>query len=418
MGRKAIDSDALSLDGDRLAVGASGSNSAYIFEQNADGSWSQVTKILSLDGRPGDRFGGSLSLDGDRVAVGAYGDDFNGSSSGSAYIFERDAGGSWSQVAKILPLDGRPGDDFGEAVSLDGDRLAVGAAGNDDNGSGSGSAYIFERNADGIWSPVTKILPLDGQAGDDFGEAVSLDDDRLAVGAQDDDDNGSDSGSAYIFERNEDGNWPPVTKILPLDGQASDAFGDSVSLDGDRLAVGAFFGNADNGLDSGSAYIFERNPDGSWSQVSEIFPLDGQVSDFFGDSVSLDGDRLAVGASGDADNGPDTGSAYIFDSVLVSPQLSIAGTCPGEITLISGGNTPRSGVSLYHSANVGTFSLGVGACDGTEIELDAPDLLRSDAVGFDPGFTRVRAVDEFWCGRFLQLIDERTCLTSEVVQVP
>jgi len=230
-------------------------------------------------------------------------------------------------------------------------------------------------------------------------------------------DNGARPGSAYIFERAPDGNWQQVAKILPLDGAAGDTFGESVSLNGDRLAVGAFRTD-DNKPRSGSAYVFDRDAGGNWVQVTKILPLDGDRADEFGGSVALDGDRVLVGAERDNANGPDSGSAYIFEPVLVSPQLSITGTCPGEITVASSGTTPRSGVRLYHSANEGGFTLVGGDCDGTQVDLDAPDLAREGNTDFTPDFTLPRRVDEFWCGRYLQMLDENTCLTSEVVQVP
>ena len=413
----------VSLDGDRLAIGAyldddngSASGSAYVFERDADGSWFQVSKLLPLDGQAGDRFGVSVSLDGDRLAIGAYQDDDNGSESGSVYVFERDADGSWFEVSKLLPLDGQAGDRFGVSVSLDGDRLAIGAYQDDDNGLTSGSAYVFERDADGSWLEVAKLLPLDGQAGDQFGFSVSLDGDRLAIGAYTDDDNGTSSGSAYVFERDADAGGFEVSKLLALDGQAGDQFGFSVSLDGDRLAIGAY-ADDDNGSESGSAYVFERDADAGWFQVSKLLPLDGQRSDHFGIEVSLDGDRVAIGAFTDDDSGSQSGSAYVFEPVLVSPQLTLSGTCPGEVQLTSTGTTPRSGIRLYSSAVPGTSTFDSGPCAGTSLGLDRPTVMGQTNTDFDAENSRVRTLDASKCGTYLQMIDLKTCLTSEVVQV-
>jgi len=414
----------VSLDGDRLAVGAFGDNdngalsgSTYIFDRDVNGNWSQVAKLLALDGAAGDLFGDSVSLDGDRVLVSAPLDDDNGDESGSGYIFERDAGGEWAQVTKIRALDGERLDGFGESASLDQGRLAIGATGDDDNGSGSGSAYLFERIADGSWLQVAKLLPLDGAPLDRFGESVSLGADRLAIGAHLDDDNGFASGSVYIFERIADGSWAQIEKIVPLDGAAEEVFGESVSLDGDQLAVGAL-GNDDNGDQAGSAYVFERNAGGNWVQITRIRPLDGAADDVFGGSVALDAERLAIGAFGDDDSGGQSGSAYLFEPVLVSPQLELSGTCPGELAFTSTGNTPRSGLQLYASPVEGLLTLGDGPCAGTRIDLQNPNLIRQGNSGFSPDLTIIRTVNEFQCGLFLQMLDERTCLTSNVVLVP
>ena len=84
--------------------------------------------------------------------MGAYGDDDNGSASGSAYTFYRNQGGTnnWGEVEKIFANDGTASDYFGWSVSIDEDTVIVGAYGDDDNGSTSGSAYVY----------VSCILPV------------------------------------------------------------------------------------------------------------------------------------------------------------------------------------------------------------------------------------------------------------------
>jgi len=414
----------VSLDGDRLAIGMTGdddngvdSGSVYVFERDANGSWFQVSKLLPTDGAAGDRFGIEVSLDGERLAIGAHQDDDNGSFSGSAYVFEHRGKGAWLEVSKLLPPDGQWGDRFGISVSLDGDRLAVGAHEDDDNGTESGSAYVFDRDDDGDWFIVGKLLPLGAQPNDHFGFSVSLDEDRVAIGAYQDDPRRP--GSAYVFERDQDGNWFEIGKLLSLDGRRGDQFGISVSLDGDRLAIGANQRN-ESGSDSGSAYLFERDEEGGWFEVNELSPLDGQKDDHFGSVVSLDGDRLAIGASGDDRENAvfNSGSAYVFEPVVVSPELTIRGTCPGEVQLTSDGTTPRSGVRTYASATPGVWSFDGGPCKGTLLDLDQPTLLGQALTDFDPKWSRTRVLDASQCRTYLQLIDLRTCLTSEVVQVP
>jgi len=408
--------EAVSLDGDRIVAGARWAQgnagdvgAVYVFERDSAGHWAEVAKILAPDGDAGDEFGASVSLDGDRIAIGAKEDNDNGLDSGSAYIFERDPGGNWLQRAKILAADGDSPDAFGVSVSLDGERVIVGANRNADNGPSTGSAYVFERDVDGNWSQVVKLLAPDADRNARFGTSVSLEGDRAVIGADGDQDNGFESGAAYVLERKADGQWTPVAKLLPADGWSFSNFGQWTSLDGDSVAISSPFDN-DNGANSGSAYLFERNIDGTWSQTAKILPLDGTEDDTFGDSISMNGGRVLATAR----NSP----GYVFEKVLVSPQLSISGTCPGEITITSGGNTPRDRVELYQSANAGTFALAGGRCEGTQLGLDAPELIRDGTTDFTPDFTLSRSVDEFWCGRYLQMIDMKTCLTSEVVQVP
>ena len=99
-----------------------------------------------------------------------------------------------------------------------------------------------------------KLTASDGAALDRFGSSVSISGDYAVVGAHLDDDNGSTSGSAYVFVRSGD-NWTQQSKLIASDGAAGDWFGLSVSISGDSAVVGAYFDN-DNGLSSGSAYIF------------------------------------------------------------------------------------------------------------------------------------------------------------------
>ena len=184
--------------------------------------------------------------------MGAQENDDNGTNSGSAYVFKR-AGASWAQETKLLPSDGATIDVFGISVSISGDYAVVGAHRDRDNGSFSGSAYVFKRT-DVTWTQEAKLLPSDGAADDQFGISVSISGDYAVVGAQENDDNGSNSGSAYLFKRSGT-SWAQETKLLASDGAAADEFGRSVSISGDYAVVGAWRDN-DNGTDAGSAYLY------------------------------------------------------------------------------------------------------------------------------------------------------------------
>jgi len=212
---------------------------------------------------------------------------------------------AWLEQDKLLASDGATGDYFGVSVSIDGDYAIIGAHRDDDNGEDSGSAYIFTRSGT-TWNQQDKLIPSDGAAEDLFGNSVSIDGDYAIIGAFWDDDNGDLSGSAYIFTR--DGTtWIEQDKLIPSDGAAGDRFGCSVSIDGDYAIIGAWFD--DNGEDHGSAYIFTRDG-GTWIEQDKLIPSDG--ADRFGCSVSIDGDYAIIGAHYDDDYGYWSGSAYIF----------------------------------------------------------------------------------------------------------
>ncbi|MCH8305428.1 MAG: T9SS type A sorting domain-containing protein [Candidatus Marinimicrobia bacterium] len=304
----------VSISGDYAVVGArfdgSRSGSAYVFKR-AGTSWTQEAKLLPSAGSGGN-FGASVSISGDYAVVGALFDDDNGDRSGSAYVFKR-AGTSWTQEAKLLPADGAADDRFGNSVSISGDYAVVGAVMTDPfSVGGSGSAYVFKRTGT-TWTQEAKLLASDGAAGDAFGSSVSISGDYAVVGAKGDDDNGSGSGSAYVFKRSGT-SWQQEAKLLPSDGAAEDYFGLSVSISGDYAVVGAYRDD-DNGGSSGSAYLFKRT-DTSWVQEAKLLAFDGVGGDFFGYSVSISGDYAVVGARGDADNGDESGSAYLYSGFI------------------------------------------------------------------------------------------------------
>ncbi len=123
----------LALLGCVLCVGAANAQTPIVNEE---------AKLLSSDGEAYTNFGNSVAIDGNLALIGAYRDNGNGSNSGSAYLYRFD-GSSWQEEAKLLASDGASEDNFGRSVSIDGNLALVGAYWDDDNGSNSGSAYIF-----------------------------------------------------------------------------------------------------------------------------------------------------------------------------------------------------------------------------------------------------------------------------------
>ena len=224
-------------------------------------NWGEVTKIIASDGEAQNQFGVSVALNGDTAIMGADQGEWNVFRPGSAYLYGRNVGGTdnWGEVTKITASDGATEDRFGIAVALNGDTVIVGAFFDDDNGTDSGSAYIYGRNVGGTdnWGGVAKITASDGAAEDQLGLGVAISGDTAIVGARLDDDNGTESGSVYVYERNAGGtdNWGEVTKITASDAAADDRFGIKVAISGGTMIVGAPR-NDDNGADSGSAYIY------------------------------------------------------------------------------------------------------------------------------------------------------------------
>ena len=168
------------------------SGSAYIFELQNE-AWQQTSKLVPADGASGDYFGSSVDISQGQAIVGAYGDVDQGSSPGSAYIYSQD-GASWSQSAKLIGNDGNSSDLLGYSVGISGNNAIASAYGNEYGGA----AYLF-KNTSGAWTETSKIQSSDLSTGDAFGRSVSTDGNFVMVGAGSDDDKGSSSGSAYIF---------------------------------------------------------------------------------------------------------------------------------------------------------------------------------------------------------------------------
>ena len=279
-------------------------------------------KITASDASTSSFFGKSVAIFGDYAVVGAYIDDEQGTFAGKAYIFKR-SDTSWTEEVILLPAEVTNGDEFGISVAIYGDYAIVGARWDDDNGDNSGSAYIFKRSGT-TWTQEVKLLASDGVAGDLFGHSVSIFGDYIVVGANGDDDNGDASGSAYVFKRN-DTTWTEEAKLLASDGLIFDDFGYSVSLYGDYAIVGAK-GHDELGNGSGSAYMFMRSGT-TWTEQVELLASDGTLFDYFGYSVSLSSDHALIGAEGESDNGSGAGAVYLYN--LTDSTLT------GEVKLLA-----------------------------------------------------------------------------------
>jgi hypothetical protein len=408
----------VSVDNHRAILGAEAKEAAYIFESNSP--WTEKTQLSS--GHVGDRFGSAVAVGGDYALVGAYGDDELGIDSGAAYMFKWD-GTQWLKAEKLTADNGKAGDLFGAAVALSGDLAVVGASSTDtgieewvkifgkaeyqpvpgdtllrwnesaqrwedrnnefslltagnwaenfrpiavrlthnassiqlkvydknetllgwsDNykpgealslvlqsdvweihiegatritnieylvppttgGRDAGSTYVLNREDD-TWTQQGYLMASDGAEGDAFGISVAISGQAVIAGADRDDDNGLDSGSAYIFYQNGSA-WVEEAKLLAKDGKKGDRFGASVAMSGNIAVVGAPHSDPTDPW-PGAAYVFRYNGVG-WIEEAKLTAVDGTASDLFGASVSISNDYVVVGAPG-ADG---SGALYVF----------------------------------------------------------------------------------------------------------
>ncbi|WP_417915249.1 FG-GAP repeat protein [Candidatus Electronema sp. JM] len=308
----------VSISGDTVLIGSNWddakgekSGAAYVFVRAVDGTWTQQAKLTASDGAGWDVFGDRVALDGDTALIGAWGDDDKGDISGSAYVFVRSSDGTWSQKQKLTASDGAAGNSFGYPVSLHDGIMLVGA----ENDSNKGAAYVFVRDAtNDTWTQEAKLVADDGAAGDYFGHSIAVNGNTALIGAMADDDKGADSGSVYVFVRAANGTWSKQAKLLADDGAAGDKFC-VVSLHGNRALIGA---PGKNSI-SGTAYVFVRGQDDTWSQQQKLTASDGTANDAFGVAVSLDGSTALIGARGLLGTS-NTGAAYVYNTpVNMSP---------------------------------------------------------------------------------------------------
>jgi hypothetical protein len=419
----------VSVDGNYAVIGADnedagGSNAGavYIFYKSG-GTWAQQAKLVADNAGAGDKFGRSVSISGDYVVVSAPFEDTTATDSGSVYIFKR-SGTTWSQQQQIQAGDAADSDFLGSGIgqggggiAIDNDYFIIGAVNNDDGGSNTGSAYIFKRNTGSeTWSEQSKLVASDPDASDQFGQTVAISGGYVAIGASLEDTTASNAGSVYIFKydatyppddlppvdsvgtgfnykrytaldtsthyvykmwRNSAsdwrtpspasantikvlktdstdwsdndttdtnptyidtttysgkvslgqsgptenyrfsvpifGSWSQQAKIQASDAEADDYFGSSVSLSGDYLAVGARTEDT-GGSQAGSVYIFKKaSGSETWSQEAKLQASDVSAASQFGMSVSLSGTTLAVGANAEDTAASDAGAAYIFE---------------------------------------------------------------------------------------------------------
>ncbi|MEL7160434.1 MAG: hypothetical protein AAFN92_06735 [Bacteroidota bacterium] len=294
----------------------------------AQGSYSQLQKIVAADRAVDDFFGFSVAIAGDYAVVGAVNKD---GGTGAAYAFTLN-NGSWTQQTKLVASDQASGDNFGYSVAISGQTIVVGARTEDEDANAAdtkisaGSAYVFALD-NGSWVQRAKLVADDRASSDEFGYSIAISGQTIVVGArlEDEDANGGNpqgnAGSAYVFAL-DNGSWTQQAKLVANDRASLDQFGYSVAISGQAIVVGAINEDEDtNGGDTksgaGSAYVFAQN-NGSWTQQAKLVASDRDSEDQFGYSVATSGQAIVVGARFEDEdaNGGDTksnaGSAYVF----------------------------------------------------------------------------------------------------------
>jgi hypothetical protein len=335
---------------------ASGAGAVYIFRRTGV-TWTQEAYLKAPNAEASDLFGWSVAVSGDTVAVGAVYEasnqttitngttastDNSAFAAGAVYIFRR-TGVNWAQEAYLKAPNAEGGDFFGWSVAVSGDTVAVGAnqedsnqttitngvtASLDNSASDAGAVYIFRRT--GVtWTQEAYLKAPNAEKYDNFGVSVAVSGDTVAVGAYAEysnqttitngvtaslDNSASDAGAVYIFRRT-GATWAQEAYLKAPNAEASDLFGYSVAVSGDTVAVGAYYEDSNqttitNGttvstdnsaFNAGAVYIFRRTGV-TWAHEAYLKAPNAEASDYFGHSVAVSGDTVAVGAYQEASN--------------------------------------------------------------------------------------------------------------------
>lgn len=248
-------------------------------------------------------FGYAVDLDGSLLVAGAPGTNLAGQNAGGVYVFEQ-RGQNWSETALLVPDRLAANDRLGMAVVIDGDTLAAGAPYATTRGGGfaAGAVYVYVRRG-GNWVEQARLTAQDGGLFDLFGSAVALDGDTLVVGAPsvDDPQKGRNTGAAYVYHR-ENETWLEQARLSVPEGGSDDFFGRSISIHGEVIAVGAFgYDEPETGVNAGAVYFFRRQG-GHWFFEEQLTSADPAPKAQFGFSLDLVGDAaeptwLVVGAN-------------------------------------------------------------------------------------------------------------------------
>ena len=303
----------ISTDGVTIAVGApeaasfAGSNrgAVYVFEREG-GQWAEVTRLYPPFWSTASSFGASVCVRADRLVVGspqnglADGGGYSGGP-GAAWIFERE-GGVWSLAGGLQASASAPGDRFGQAVAVEGDRLLVGAPSHSSEQTEQGAVYSFERFRSGTWLEVQRIEGLPHPYHFHFGEALALRGELAVVGEPDDYYYLNQAGRAYVLEL-DDAGWQLAARLDPLPGAIGS--GSAVDLDERCVLVGA----PGRAWTSGCARLYAQGPNG-WAPAADLVPSDGSRYDRFGSSVAVQGSYALVGAPHQL---VPQGTAYLYD---------------------------------------------------------------------------------------------------------
>ncbi|WP_452229836.1 T9SS type A sorting domain-containing protein [Lacinutrix sp. MEBiC02404] len=310
--------------GNRVATGSqyndtNGNNSGntQVFEFNTSNQWVQIGQDINGEAA-GDFSGLSVRLNsvGDRVIIGAYGNDENGPSSGHARVYQLYNNNQWLKIGQDLDGDAAY-DNFGGEVDINGlgDRIIIASWQNDTNGNNAGLVRVYQLNSSNQWSQLGQDL-FGTNAEDNFGRSVCMNSagNRIIVGAIGSDNGGTNSGQSYVYELNVNSQWIQIGQ--GINGEASgdkSGFSTSINALGDIISIGSFY-NSGSAFQAGHVRTYKLNTNSNWVQLGD--DIDGEAADdqsSFSICLNANGQNIITGAMGNDGNGNSSGYVRVFD---------------------------------------------------------------------------------------------------------
>jgi hypothetical protein len=297
----AVAGNTVAAGGDFTNIGA-----VYVYLKPLSG-WGNATQVAKLTASDSFSLGYSIAISSDETTIVA--GDPNSLNRGAVYVFVKPASGwnDMTETAKLTASDGRDFDKLGTAVAISGNTVVAGAPANPDVGV-HGKAYVFVKPSSG-WANRTqnaKFTASDGKNNDFFGNSVSIGGNTVVVGAPQRQP-AIGPGAAYVFVKPVEGwkNAHETAELTASDGVVNDGLGTSVSISGDTIAAGAPTARSAHGV----VYVFVR-PAKGWIDSTQTAELTSAQADtvILGESVSVNGNTIVAGAALD----PQTGLAFMF----------------------------------------------------------------------------------------------------------
>lgn len=361
-------------------AGGSGTGAAYVFTRG--GSRLSIQARLESPSPTYEQFGDAVAIADDTIAVGATLTNQTGAvRAGAVYIFERGTGGEWTHSQTLSsPPPRQAWEAYGASLAMVDNLLVVGAPARDKGAaSDAGAAYVYERLR-GNFSLVQELTQPGFAAQDNFGAAVGIAGDRVVVGAPRRDTRaGTNAGQAHVYVR-QGFNYALLHSMQASDGAANDRYGSDIALQesddgGFRLVIGAPQHDTGGLSNAGAAYLYDALVNGQFIHTDKLTAGDGAVGDLFGGSVALDGDIALVGAAEQDAAATRAGAGYVFE---------LAGTWTETAKLVD--STPQTHALMGSSValGVGGFALlGATGAETPPVESDSGNVhvFRRDTGG-------------------------------------